>query len=1106
MICGKCNFDNPAGFKFCGSCGNPLALICPVCKTELPDGFKFCGSCGTPLDSKSAEAKQPEQIKTKDAEIRNVTVLFSDVSGFTSMSEKLDPEEVREIMNECFEKFTKIIYKYEGTVDKFIGDAIMALFGAPIAHENDPERAIRAALDMQETLRDFSYKLKGKSGFELKMRIGINTGQVVAGSVGSDLRSDYTVMGDTVNLASRLEHASPVGGILISDTTYYHVGSLFEFEELSPITVKGKEKPVNVYMVKGLAAKESEPAEATTLKSPMISRDRELNLLRKFSKMLTKQKKPSCVLITGEAGIGKDRLVEEFYQEVQSDVRILRGRALTYARSGGYWIYLEVLRDYFGIKDYDDDDEVETKLTNKINSLKCLNVLPYIGYLFSNQRIIEKYQSKLKFLTPEQLREQIFLSIRTFLFSAAEKERLLIFLNDFQAADELSIDLTGFIVENLVSVPIMICICSRPAERKNLSELFVSLDKLKTLETAVVELDKLPMEQSKRMFKNILPPKVNVPKSIIDLVIEKSDGIPFFIEEITKMFIDRGYFKKTEGKLNIEQVDISNIQVPGNIQSLMMSRFDLLNERDKIVSQDSSVIGRTYPYDMLKELVSDELPENDIDPAVRELEKAEIIQLLSSNGDREYGFKSAIMHETIYNTILKKKRSILHGKIGRYLERKHSNRIQELYEIIAHHFNHSEYKDEALRYLIKAADKAKEQYANSQALKYYEQALALIRTLPEDDTVSLQIQINISMADIYVLTGEYDKALHYYDNAVEITKFTGSDPAMLAEIYQLKGNVYSYMNDFQKATNFLKRAEKEAAKEKGKDMGLVFIRIYDAYGWVYYNQGMFNKARDACNKALSLLIRIDSLGDLGRAYNLMGVINFSAGNWDSALEYFEKSRAICEEINNFRGVSACLNNIALIQSNRGKFEESLKYHEKSLDIAKRIGDRLGIAVQLNNIGSVYCAYNDFISAKKYLEEAFEEAKDVAPQDFLAEINCYLSQTHIGLDELDAASALIEDTIEILQKIDSPYYFALALRIKGEILQKKGSLLNASQHYRESLEIFEEIQAECEIGITSKMLSELFHQMQDQGIECSEKQIKALVSKYKSIYDKLGIKT
>lgn len=1088
MKCSKCGFDNPDGFKFCGSCGNTLILKCPNCNTELPPGFKFCGNCGTKVDSdnddeiiqpvkeekapKSIPKAEDKKISKKEAERRNVTVLFLDISGFTAMSEKLDPEEVREIMNDCFKELTSVIDKYEGTVDKFIGDAIMALFGAPVAHENDPERAIRAAIEMQESLSTFSNKLKIRLGLELRMRIGINTGPVVAGDVGSESRSDYTVMGDTVNLASRLEHAAPVGGILISSTTYQQNINIFKFNKIEPITVKGKEKPIEVYEVVGLAEEDRTKSFAT--KIPMVSRDRELGYLIRLSRELYLDKKPSIVTITGEAGIGKDRLLDELFKKVDPDeIQTLSARALTYARSGSYWLFIELIKEYFDIKEFDDDADIEKKLIHKFKTLKDINtddILPYIGYLLSVKTIEEKYKNKLKYLSPDQLREQIFISVRKFLFSISSKKSLIVVLNDFHASDNLSINLTSFLLDFIENHPIMLCISSRISDRDNINELLDKIKNIKSIESLDINLGKLPESFCKELLKYYLPPNVELPEPVNDLILEKSDGVPFFIEEITKMLIELGYFEIIDNKLKIETVDLDLLQIPGTLQGLMMSRFDLLQERDRITGQDSSVIGRTYSYKLLNEIGKDELSADEINLATKDLEEAEIIKLESENGDREYAFKSAVMHETIYNTILKKKRLNLHENIGEYIERNYSDRIDEYTEILAHHFGHSDKKEAALDYLIKAAVKAKNQYANSQALKYYNNALDICKMLYEVDTSDEQVNIYIDLADISSLNGEYSQALDQYNYATEILKLKNAPTPKLAEIFQLRGNVYSFINDYDRAFEMLKKAEDEIQKHDNPELNIIKARIYDVFGWIYYKQSKYSEAEDAGRKSLSILEKTDNLGDISKAYNLLGVVDYDVGKWDSAIKYFNNAKSICEEINNLRGISACLNNLALIYQNRGEYPIALKCSKQSYDIAKNIGDTYGKSITLGNIGGIYYYTKQGKKAENTLKEALDIAKNIEADDILPEIYCYLSLINAENGEFEVAENFINESKKISKSIESQYYEALTEKTLGEVLILRKKYKEAQSVLKKSNDMFVELGSKYEVDIVSKLLS------------------------------------
>jgi class 3 adenylate cyclase/tetratricopeptide (TPR) repeat protein/tRNA A37 threonylcarbamoyladenosine biosynthesis protein TsaE len=1128
MICPSCGFENPEGFKFCGGCGATLKQVCHNCKNEIPPGFKFCGVCGTPLikdeakdkaeSSASLDTPKPQvQIDTedketfakpvsrKDAERRNVTVLFSDISGFTAMSEQLDPEEVREIMNECFNKLSQIIDNYEGTIDKFIGDAIMVLFGAPIAHENDPERAIRAAIDMQQALFEFSKNMKSKSGIELKMRVGINTGQVVAGAVGSDLRSDYTVMGDTVNLASRLEHAAPIGGILISDSTYNLAKGIIDVNSLEPIKVKGKSELITVYEVVGV---KNISNVSDKKQVPLIGRSEELNQIKKIIDDFSENKQPIVMSLIGEVGFGKNRLIKEFVDKIDPDeISILNGQPLTYARSSSYWMFIDMLKKFFSIKSSDDEETTVKKITKKMSSVLKVDfdeILPYLGSLLSLEVLKRKYAAKLNFLLAEQLKERTFIAIRDLLLAQIKHKPSVIIFQDLQAADDVSLELCEFIIQSLENSPIVFLFSARSSKREalvRLTENALSINK--SIKSYTFKLNKLSNEDSKALLHQTVS-NLDLPSEIEEIILARADGIPYYIEQIVRMLIDKQIIKLTGNKYELGQVEIETIVVPENLQNLMMARFDGLSEGSKMVGQIASVFGKTFRLSLIDKIVAGETSDIQLDPAIYALEKNEIIVMDTQNGDREYSFKNTLMQETIYNTLLIKKRVSLHEKTGVFIEENYSKRLEEYVELLAHHFRHSENHLKALKYLIASAEKAKKQYANKQAIKYFNHALDECMNLGGTDISDQQIQIYISMADIDFLTGESGQALDKYSFAADLIKKKGTDRVKLAEVYQLKGKTYSFVGDYDSAVEFLNQAEDEIKDIEKVGTELLVARIYDTYGWVNYNKGSFIEASEYGQKALSLLDGGGSLGDIARANNLLGIIDYDMGKWDPAINYFEKSLAICEEIENLRGVSACLNNLALIQSNRGNFEKSLNYHQKSYDIAKKIGDRLGIAVSLSNIGSIYSSRGDFEEAKEKLESALVIANEILADDLIPEINCYLAQTYIGLKKSDGVQKLIDEAVDISKKTGSSYYHALALRVRGEFWLSQNKIDQTIDSLEESLSMFEELEAEYEIGTTAKLLGNLLLKIKDIDDKFG-KRAEGLLKRYRNIYEKLGIK-
>ncbi len=541
-----------------------------------------------------------------EGERRNVTVLLADLSGFTALSEKLDPEQVRSIINDCFGILARSIYKYEGIIDKFIGDAIMALFGVPLTHEDDPQRALKAALELMELLEKFNTERHPPS--PLKMRIGVNTGMVVAGAVGSDLKMEYTVMGDTVNLTARLQSAAEPGQILAAQNTYRRAVHDFVFQQLKPISVKGKEEPVNLYLVVSEKPHGEIPEEFGKLKMPqMVGRDRELELL-KNNLELTKQGHGLVVSVSGGSGLGKSRLIYEFQRFIPADSALfLKARCQSLALTKPYAVFQEIIS---GLS-------------------KFLNQTP------PDLAGIEKIH--------------VYDTLKQYIDKATQTKPLVMMIEDLEFIDDQSRELLNYIVDLLPERRVLLVCTYKQEFSHSWAEKTHYRD---------ISLQELSEEELSRMLNSMLLEDKLSPE-LKTLVISHAEGNPLFLEEIVKSLVDSGTIQK-KNESWFQSKDISEIPVPETISAVLLSRLDRLGEKAKRILQLASVIGRTFKYNMLKELYPDEVA---LKEQLSRLQQLEVVFEKSVYPEKEYIFKHELTREVMYDSLLITQREELSRKI-----------------------------------------------------------------------------------------------------------------------------------------------------------------------------------------------------------------------------------------------------------------------------------------------------------------------------------------------------------------------------------------------------------------------------------------------------------
>jgi class 3 adenylate cyclase len=535
-------------------------------------------------------------------ERRLVTVLFADISGFTAMLERLDPEDARSLINGCFDQLVPVIQKYGGTVDKFIGDEIMALFGAPMAHEDDAERALRAALEMMEVLAEFNH-LHNSS---MDVHIGVNTGLVFAGAIGSQGRQSYTVMGDAVNLASRLEELSEAGEILVGPDTHRLVAPLFEFASLEPVTVKGKSEPVHVYKLLGLSMRPGQLRGLTGLESPMVGREVELQRLLQLSEGPDAQR-GHVVLIVGEPGLGKSRLVAEWRTALQSSEgelwRWVEGRCLSYGQGLAYHLLVDLLHEAVGVPAAAGEAETRQALSDLCQDLfadAALEVYPYLGHLLSI-RLPEGTRERVQQLDPQTLQGQYLAALRRLFLTLSQHGPLLLVLEDIHWADPSSVELLIKLLPLIEQAPVLFCYVTRPnydAPGWKLAE--ASREQMEPYLTELV-LQVLSEEESRRLISNLLEIEA-LPEEVRQIILHKAEGNPFFVEEVIRMLIDREAIVREAGRWAARE-GIEEIEIPDNLQSLLLARIDRLPDDVKRTLRVASVIGRQFSVKVLAEVL-----------------------------------------------------------------------------------------------------------------------------------------------------------------------------------------------------------------------------------------------------------------------------------------------------------------------------------------------------------------------------------------------------------------------------------------------------------------------------------------------------------------------
>lgn len=689
-------------------------------------------------------------------ERKHVTVMFADISGFTALSEKEDPETIRRTIRIVFERLLKIIQRYEGTVEKFIGDAIMVVFGAPVSHENDPERACMSALEMMDAIPEINAEL----GLELGMHIGLNSGLVIAGSLAVRGQQQYVVTGDTVNLAARLEDKSERGQILAGPSTYRLTCQSFHYEPMGGIRVKGKAEPVEVFLLSAEAGREM-AAPAISTVCPMIGREEQYRLLcRRLSAL--RKRKGSAVLITGETGIGKSRLVAELWQSSEGAGAVkLVGNTHPLCHTMSYWPFIEIFRKIFDITGRDRSEQVFDKL--RIGLMKLFpdshcDMALYLAIMMGASAP-EAQRDRIAYTDSESLKGQIFRAVHEYFAYRAEKEPLMMVFEDIHRADSSSVDLLLHISSLVREKPLMIVIVSRPQQGLT-DRIISSLENLEPDSSVNVALEPLSEKESLALAEMLLPEGATA-HDLCEYISRKGAGNPLFIEEIAR-HIAAGSAGQRQAALYGKESPPVNVShtIPDTLHGLVMARVDLLPEEEKSILKTASVIGASFNCTALKALA----PGRDIERAIASLERSQFVSAKDGDGQGEYSFKTALVREIVYESVSREIRERLHGLLAQHLESDRSSPPG----MLAFHYAEGRQWEKAQQYLFRIGDQAERMAADREALESYEMAIEAYRRAFGDRWDPLmRARLNRRIGEAHFRLGSHHKARAHLFEALE---------------------------------------------------------------------------------------------------------------------------------------------------------------------------------------------------------------------------------------------------------------------------------------------------------------------------------------------------
>jgi adenylate cyclase len=979
---------------------------CAGCGHEASPDFAFCPRCGQRLPA-------GRDAVEREADRRQVTVLFADLSGFTALAERLDPEDVRAFQNRLFETMAGAIKRYDGFVEKFVGDAVLAVFGAPVAHEDDPERACEAALEMLDRSGALSSEWERRLGQPVLLHVGIHTGPVVAGHLGGAAGAAYAVTGDTVNTTARLLSAAEAGSILISDATHALVRHRFVFQPAGELALRGKTEPIVVHRLIGVQTERGSGRglAALGLSSPFAGHRDELDqLLTAFDRM--RRGRAQVVSLVGDAGIGKSRLIDELMARLERDGQLatlaVRRAACSSLGEPTYGVFGALFREGYQIDPGDSLDVARQKLDDRLRALGAREadanaIAPVLSYVLGLEG------DRAPDIEPEQLRRQIVLAARALVERRLETTPLLIVIEDIHWADTASVDLLRTVVDQLADRPLMLLLSHRPDTAAPL---------VARAAQSVIRVAPLSADETRTLVSGLFSASPDVLAHVGDFIVTRAGGNPLFVEEIVRNLLGGGVLvRRGDGWKCTAACDTAD--VPPSLHGLLLSRVDRLPAEGRRVLQEAAVLGAVFDEPLLHAVAS--APET-LDGALDRLVEADLIQPIDRRGaERRYGFTHGLVREVVYQNLLLARRTEMHERIGRALEQSVGPRPERLsdLEALAHHFRLSGDKPRGARYLVAAGDWARAVYANEDAIRHYERALETLAACSENCDAEAR-SAREQLADLLALTGRRSDALAHYEAVLKTIELAG-DHTDAARLQRKIGGLHWDAGDRERAAACF-GAGLELLGDAGdpverahlfQEMGRLAFRAGD-------NAGAIAWAERALAEATREEQSRDAATMRAQAYNTLGVALARTGRVAEAVEQIERSIALAETHELLPAACRGYTNLGVLYSSLDP-RRSIETCLKGLETAKKVGD-LGFQSRLYaNLAVAYCALTDRCEAEGI--EAAQAAIDLDRRlellDHLAVPLIVLGQIHQCHGESREAFAMYEEALGLAEAVGEP---------------------------------------------------------------------------------------
>jgi class 3 adenylate cyclase/tetratricopeptide (TPR) repeat protein len=1079
MRCPRCDADTPDGAKFCMECGTPLRPRCPQCGADVLPRAKFCSECGIPLTAQSptlpaAAPHTPlrytpgylaEKILTSkttlEGERKQVTVLFADLKDSTELIRGLDPEAAQQLLDPAIHHMMDAVHRFEGTVNQVLGDGIMALFGAPIAHEDHALRACYAALAMQAAMRAYTDDVRRTRGLELRMRVGLNSGEVVVRAIGNDLHMDYSAVGETTHLAARMEQLATPGSVRLSAATLRLVDGLVRVTALGPVPVKGLAEPVEVFeLVSASQLRRRLQAAAARGLTPFVGRQHELEALHQALAQ-AQAGHGQVVALVGEAGVGKSRLVYEVIHSHRTQGwRVLESASVSYGKATPYFPVIDLLKRYCHIDDGHEARTIRARVTGQVLTLDeaLQETVPALLWLLDALPDDSPFQQ----LDPPQRRQRTLTALKRVLLRESQVQPVLVVFEDLHWIDTETQALLNHLVESLPTARLLLLVNYRPEYQHGWGS--------KTYYTQL-RLDPLPPASAEEFLAGLLGDDPSL-TPLMQLLIARTEGNPFFLEESVRTLMETWVLVGEPGAYRLAQA-LPTIQVPATVQAVLAARIDRLSSEDKRLLQTVAVIGHEVPLPLVQIIA--ELPEAELHRNLARLQAAEFLYETQLFPERAFTFKHALTHEVAYGSLLQERRRTLHARIVEGLERLHADRLAEQVERLAHHALRGEVWDKAVIYCRQAGAKAVARSANQEAVAYFEQALGALQHLPDSrDTREQAIDLRFDLRIALLPLGAYGRIFELLRDATAVAEALGDQrrlgliSAFLIEHFRRMGEPGRAIECGQRALTLAEACGDFAAQ----------VMATQTLGTVYLALGDYRRAMGFLERGIASLKGELVHERFGNPYpNSVAFCTYLAcclaerGEFAAGSAHGAAAVRIAEAVDQPLSRIAAAFGVGSLHLLKGDLQRAIPILTGGLDLCRVWDVRFWFPMLASPLGYAYVLSGQTAEALPLLEQSMEQ---VAAMNIMGGYALYvarLSEAYLLAGRLEDAIPCARCALALARTHKERGHEAYALRLLGEIAAQCEPLEveQVEASYQQALALAEALgmrplQAHCHRGL------------------------------------------